>query len=101
MTNGQPRQQMNIQSDPVTLRGVYANMMLVAHTPEEFVLDFMNFVPGQPQGHHVGRIMTSPGHLKRIIAALAENLKRYETQFGPVKAASEPPGAKEIGFRPS
>ncbi|MBI4426698.1 MAG: DUF3467 domain-containing protein [Candidatus Kerfeldbacteria bacterium] len=99
MANGQPSQQINIQSDPATLRGVYANMMFVVHTPEEFVMDFMNIVPAQQQGHHVARIVTSPGHLKRIIAALAENLKRYEAQHGPVKAASEPPGAKEIGFR--
>lgn len=93
----QQPQQLNIKADDATLRGVYANSMLVSHTREEFVMDFLNSLP--PQGMLVGRVITSPGHLKRIIAALSENLKKYERSFGTVEPSKEPDNA--IGFRPS
>ncbi|MBI4093221.1 MAG: DUF3467 domain-containing protein [Candidatus Kerfeldbacteria bacterium] len=96
MTNGQPRQ-LNIKADDQTLKGVYANSMMVAHSAEEFVLDFVNVLP--PQAQLVSRVITSPGHLKRLIAALTENLKKYEAAHGQVEAASEPD--REIGFRPT
>lgn len=93
----QPQQQsnMNIKIPDTILAGTYANMMMVAHTQEEFVLDFMNVLP--PQGTVNARVITSPGHMKRIIAALTENLQKYEQQFGEIKAA--PPPSSEIGFK--
>ena len=36
------------------------------------------------------RIVTSPGHMKRIVRALAANLTRYEEAFGPIEEAQEP-----------
>lgn len=93
MVNGQ--QQVNIKADDATLRGAYANSMLVSHTREEFVLDFLNVFP--PQGTLVNRIITSPGHLKRIIAALSENLVKYERSFGNIEASKEPD--RSIGFK--
>lgn len=93
--NQQPQQQqIQIKANDETMRGVYANLMQVAHTKEEFVLDFMNILP--PQGTLQTRVITSPGHLKRIVAALQDNLSRYEKQFGKVEEAKEPGG---VGFR--
>lgn len=85
---------MQIKADDATLKGSYANMMQVAHTKEEFVMDFMNLLP--PQGMLVARVVTSPGHLKRIVAALKDNLDRYEKQFGKIAEASAP--QTEVGF---
>lgn len=92
--NQPQQQQIQIKASDETLRGAYANMMQVAHTKEEFVLDFMNVLP--PQGMLVSRVVTSPGHLKRIVAALQDNLKRYEAQFGAIAEAAAPEG---VGFR--
>jgi len=72
------------------LKGRYSNLLRITHTREEFILDFINLVP--PQGMVVARIATSPGHLKRIIAALQQNLVRYETAFGTIAEAPEPMG---------
>lgn len=77
------------------LRGVYANMAQIAHTPEEFVIDFMNLFP--PTGTVTARVILSPQHMKRIAAALQENIKRYEEQFGAIKAGSDQ--QPHIGFR--
>jgi len=73
----------------------YANAMQVGHNREEFFLDFLNILP--PTGRVVGRIITSPGHLKRIVKALQENLKKYEATFGEITEAEGP--KDEIGFK--
>ena len=70
------------------LRGVYANQMIVAHTREEFLLDFINLFP--PGGVVNARIIVSPGHLKRMIRALQDNLQRYEKEFGTLSEAAPP-----------
>ncbi|NOX97740.1 MAG: DUF3467 domain-containing protein [Nitrospirae bacterium] len=77
--------------------GVYANNMVVSHTREEFIMDFL--MVGPRAGAVTARVITSPGHIKRIIAALQDNIKRYEQRFGNVKVAEEPKGS--IGFTPS
>lgn len=74
------------------LHGVYANQMVVSHTREEFLLDFVNLFP--PEGIVNARVIVSPGHLKRMIRALQENLARYEATHGPVIEAA-PPRADE------
>jgi len=79
------------------LKGAYANLMRVMHTKEEFVLDFANVVFPQEGGIVTARVITSPGHLKRIIRALEENLKRYEEKFGKIEEAKEP--ETKIGFQ--
>jgi len=89
MESNQP-QQINIKITDEILEGRYANMMQVMHTKEEFILDFANVVP--PQGIMTARVITSPGHMKRIIKALQENLERYEKSFGPVNEAEAPKG---------
>jgi hypothetical protein len=71
------------------LPGKYANQMMVAHTREEFVIDFINLFP--PGGVVTSRVIVSPGHLKRMIRAMRENLERYEAVHGPVIEAEAPP----------
>jgi uncharacterized protein DUF3467 len=71
------------------LGGVYSNSMQVTHTREEFVLDFMSIFP--PAGKVNARVIISPGHMKRIILALQDNLRKYEAQFGAIHEAPEPP----------
>ncbi len=43
------------------------------------------------------RVIVSPSHMKRIVAALADNMAKYEKQFGEVKP-SEAPTTNPIGF---
>ena len=76
-------QQLQVKMTDDILTGVYANMVQVGHTPEEFILDFMNLFP--PAGIVNARVIIAPGHMKRITAALAENIKKYEQQYGVIK----------------
>ena len=73
----------------------YANAMQVNHNKDEFQMMFLNIMG--VSGRVTGKILTNPGHFKRIIAAMAENLKKYEDQFGQVEEAKELD--KEIGFK--
>jgi len=88
MPEGKGPQELGIKITDEILRGVYANNMVVAHTKEEFFVDFINVVP--PQGIVTARVIISPGHMKRIIKALSENVRRYEAQFGEIAEAPEP-----------
>lgn len=81
-------QELNIKIADEELKGRYSNLLRITHTREEFILDFINLVP--PQGVVTSRIVTSPGHMKRIIRALRGNLSRYEETFGTVEEAPEP-----------
>jgi hypothetical protein len=79
---------INVKIEDEELKGRYSNLLRITHTREEFILDFINVVP--PQGIVTARIVTSPGHLKRIIGALATNLQRYEEAHGTIQEAPDP-----------
>lgn len=93
--------QVQISAGDEDLKGRYANLMSVSHTAEEFVLDYFAVTPAGegPRGHLVSRVIVSPGHFKRVVAALQDNLRKYEEQFGPI---GETPGGAaspdDIGF---
>ena len=81
MENPQP-QQVQFQADPQIIKGVYTNNMQVSHTKEEFILDFMNISHTPQLISLVSKVITNPAHFKRIVAALQDNLKKYEDKFG-------------------
>ncbi len=93
--NKAPGQPVQIKASDEKLAGKYANMMQVSHTREEFVLDFVNLIP--PSGQLVSRVLISPAHAKRIVAALTDNIKKYETQFQ--KIAEEGADKPNFGFK--
>ncbi|MBW2630344.1 MAG: DUF3467 domain-containing protein [Deltaproteobacteria bacterium] len=76
--------QVQIKTSDEMSRGRYSNNMLVTHSPEEFVIDWLFNFPGGT--HLVSRIVVSLGHMKRIVAALEDNLKKYESSFGEIKS---------------
>lgn len=88
------QQNLNVKIGDEELKGRYSNLLRITHTREEFILDFINLVP--PQGIVTSRIVTSPGHLKRIVQALATNLARYEEAFGPIPVAPDPAGGRKV-----
>ncbi|HCX38644.1 MAG: hypothetical protein UV57_C0004G0006 [Parcubacteria group bacterium GW2011_GWD2_43_10] len=94
MTNPQP-QQIQVKISDEVLKGVYANMAQIAHSKEEFVIDFLNLMP--PSGIVNARVYLSPAHTKRLAAALLDNVKKYEDQFGKIDEGSAQ--APEIGFK--
>ena len=78
--------------------GVYANTVNIMHTAEEFIMDFYLVAP--PSGTATARIISSPGHMKRILAAMKKNIEIYEKKFGEIRPAREPEHGPNIGFKP-
>lgn len=91
-----PTQAISIQADASVAPGVYSNLMMITHRREEFVLDFLFVQPQRgPKGEAVAslrsRVISTPEHTKRILRALAENVRRYEAAFGPIEEATDLP----------
>jgi hypothetical protein len=84
--------QLQVEMDDATAQGVYANLATMSHTETEFVLDFLFVQPNQPKAKLRSRVISSPAHTKRVLAALADNVRKYEERFGVINAGL--PGPK-------
>jgi hypothetical protein len=79
---GQP--QIQIQIPPEVQNGAYANLTFVSHTETEFVFDFVYVLPHEPRGVVRSRVIVSPKQAKRLMAALQDNVTRYEDRHGAI-----------------
>jgi len=86
--------QIQIKLDEDLAQGVYVNMAMVNHTDAEFIIDFIYVQPQAPQAKVRSRVITSPRHMKRLVAALNENLGKYEAQYGTVDMGVAPPAGQ-------
>jgi hypothetical protein len=95
MTSEMKSQEIKVKISDEVLKGVYSNNVMISHTREEFLIDFMNIFP--PEGIVNARVIMSPGHIKRLIKALLDNVSKYESKFGTIPEAPEPESRK-VGF---
>ena len=82
------KNQINIELTDEIAGGIYSNLAIITHSPTEFVLDFVSLMPGAPKAKVKSRIVMTPQHAKRLYKALADNLSKYESQFGTIKEVS-------------
>lgn len=82
--NKDNKQQMQLQMElrPEIASGVYSNLVLISHSHSDFVLDFACILPGLPKPEVKTRVIMAPEHAKRLLAALQENVLKYEQEFG-------------------
>lgn len=73
---------VQIDLDDVTAQGAYCNFAIVNHTDSEFVVDSIYLQPMQPKAKVRSRVIMTPKHAKKLMNALAENIKRFEENFG-------------------
>lgn len=83
--------QLNIELPEEIAEGVYSNLAIISHSHSEFVVDFVRLMPNVPKAKVKSRIVLTPQHAKRLMRALADNLKKYEAQFGQVDEPEQPP----------
>jgi len=89
--------QINIELDDKTAEGTYANLAIINHSVSEFIVDFISVMPGQPKAKVKSRIILTPQHAKRLVKALAENVKRFEENHGEIKDYEQPPIPMNFG----
>ena len=83
--------QINIELKPEVAKGSYANLAIITHSRSEFIIDFATILPGLPKPEVQNRIVMAPEHCKRLLSALADNISKYEAQFGLIEMGSRKP----------
>jgi hypothetical protein len=88
MSGQQP--EIKIEIDEETSKGVYTNLAFISHSETEFVVDFTFIQPHAPKTKVLTRIITSPTHAKRFLAALQDNIQKYEARHGTIGGDRQP-----------
>lgn len=97
MEKNENKNQLNIEIDEKIAEGMYANLAIINHSVSEFVVDFVNVMPGTPKAKVKSRIILTPQHAKRLMKALAENIKRFENSHSKIKDYEQPPIPMNFG----
>lgn len=77
--------QLNIELSEEMSEGTYANLAIITHSNAEFVIDYINVMPGSPKAKVKSRIILTPQHAKRLLKALSDNIKKFEQVHGTIK----------------
>lgn len=85
----QAPEQLNIEISEELAEGAYANLAIITHSHAEFVIDFVNVMPGTPKSKVKSRIIITPQHAKRFMKALTENIQRFEAANGKIQDLDE------------
>jgi hypothetical protein len=89
MNDQQQPNQLNIEISEEVAEGSYANLAIITHSHAEFVIDFVNVMPGTPKSKVKSRIILTPQHAKRLMKAITENISKYEAANGTIKDLEE------------
>jgi hypothetical protein len=89
MAEQTPNNQLNIEISEEVAEGQYANLAIITHSHAEFVIDFVNVMPGTPKSKVRSRIILTPQHAKRFMKALTENVGRFEVANGKIQDLEE------------
>lgn len=81
--------QLNIEISEEVAEGQYANLAIITHSHAEFVIDFVNVMPGTPKSKVKSRLILTPQHAKRLMRALTENIQKFESMHGPIQDIEE------------
>lgn len=76
--------QLSIELSEEVAQGTYSNLAVITHSSSEFILDFIRVMPGMPKADVKSRIILTPEHAKRLLKALQDNVKKFESMHGPI-----------------
>ena len=93
------QQEIKIELTPEIASGNYANLAVIAHTPNEFFLDFIAVSPNMPQARVNTRVIMTPENAKNLLFALRDNIQKYENTFGEIERKVARNGAPDAPFK--
>lgn len=92
------KKQISLELKPEIAKGSYSNLAIISHSPSEFIIDFATMLPGLQKPDITNRIVMNPEHTKRLLNALADNIDKYESQFGQIIfKEQQPKGTFNLG----
>ena len=85
---------------PADLEAIYSNFALITHSSSEIIVDFARVLPNTPKTRIYARVIMTPINAKLLHKALGENLRKFEEQYGEIKATAQDfETGRQIGFR--
>ncbi len=84
MSEENKKEGLNIELGEEVAEGTYSNLAIINHSPSEFIVDFIQMMPGLPKAKVKSRVILTPQHAKRLMRALTDNISKYEDQFGEI-----------------
>ncbi len=84
MEKNQGPGKINIELSDEVAEGIYANLAIIQHSRSEFVVDFIKMLPGIPKAKVKSRIILTPQHAKKLLKALNENVRKFESMHGTI-----------------
>lgn len=87
--NQQQPNQLNIEISEEIAEGHYSNLAIITHSHAEFVIDFVNVMPGTPKSKVKSRVILTPQHAKRFMKTLTEYVNRFESINGKIQDLEE------------
>jgi hypothetical protein len=85
MTDPKDQNPFSIELNEEIAQGIYSNLAMITHSSSEFVIDFVRIMPGIPKAQVKSRIILTPDHAKRLVAAIEDNIAKYEMVHGTIK----------------
>ena len=85
MSKEKKQEGLNIELTEEVAEGTYSNIAIINHSPSEFVVDFIQMMPGVPKAKVKSRIILTPQHAKRLMNALNDNISKFQAQHGEIK----------------
>ena len=76
---------LNIEIKEDVANGIYSNLVIINHSPSEFIFDFITMMPGFSKAKVRSRIVLAPQHAKKFMHALNQNIATFEKKNGVIK----------------
>ena len=84
MSEEKKKEGLNIELTEEVAEGTYSNLAIINHSPSEFVVDFIQMMPGLQKAKVKSRVILTPQHAKRLMKALVDNVAKFEDQHGEI-----------------
>jgi len=80
MEKNQLTNEIQVELTDEIAQGIYSNLAVIAHSSSEFIIDFINVVPGMLKAKVKSRIILTPDNAKRLLLALQDNINKFDEQ---------------------
>lgn len=80
----QPQKRQLRLEMPKDPSATYANTVMVSHTLNEVILDFIQIMPNDTRARVQKRIVMTPAHAKMFMNALQDNIQKFEDKHGEI-----------------
>lgn len=87
---------LDIELSREIAQGIYVNLAIISHSSSEFIADFIRVMPGIPKAEVKSRIILTPEHAKRLMLALQDNIRKFESVHGQISLPEDPSGRPNI-----